>query len=161
MCFIPTREKEEEFTRESSEIESEYSDEAVADHLAAWRYLQSVSALGEKEILECHRLLQHRLRPDIAGMFRDCDVRVGIRVCPPHERVPELLEQWLEQYNNKPKTEKEIMKAHIEFEEIHPFEDGNGRVGRCILNWHRTKADMDLLIIHTGVEQYNYYDLFQ
>lgn len=55
-------------------------------------------------------------------------------------------------------SEEELSK--LEFEKIHPFEDGNGRVGRMLYNINRLNAGLDLHIIHEGKEQIEYYKWF-
>lgn len=59
---------------------------------------------------------------------------------PPSSRVPDEMEGFVEWFNNTAPGEKEEIKkpivrsaiAHLYFESIHPFEDGNGRIGRAI-----------------------------
>ena len=54
-------------------------------------------------------------------------------------------------------SEHEIKMSHVEFEEIHPFVDGNGRTGRILMNLYRIYMGFPILIIHTGKEQKEYY----
>ena len=63
---------------------------------------------------------------------RACDVRVGSRACPPHERVNFLLVQLFEEL---PVWGMDALAFYKAFEEIHPFVDGNGRTGKVLLNW--------------------------
>ena len=66
-----------------------------------------------------------------AGSFRNSNVRVGEHVAPQAHMIPELMTQlfgWL-----KESDEHMLLKScifHYEFEFIHPFSDGNGRMGR-------------------------------
>ena len=50
---------------------------------------------------------------------------------------------------------------HVIFEKIHPFRDGNGRVGRILYNIHRLLVGLPIHIIHEGVEQMEYYKWFE
>jgi len=54
---------------------------------------------------------------------------------------------------------KEIQKAHIEFENIHPFVDGNGRIGRMLMNWQALKAWLDPIVIKVE-DRFEYYKWF-
>jgi len=63
-------------------------------------------------------------------------------------------------------TPKEFMKdatgyakaVHIEFENLHPFLDGNGRIGRILYNLHRGRLKYPPHTIHEGEEQLRYYN---
>ena len=67
------------FLQQSNYIEKEYSDEALEDAKEAWVYAVSkdIESIDINYILEIHKLLLQRLRPDIAGKFRTCDVWIG------------------------------------------------------------------------------------
>lgn len=62
--------------------------------------------------------------------FRRLDVRVGVSLRPHWREVPERMAQWEKQLDAMTPEE-----AYREFEEIHPFRDGNGRTGKIIYNW--------------------------
>lgn len=146
-----------EFLVESNRIEEENSQDAHDDAFSAWGYLITQNKLDTGNILEAHRLLMWRLRNDIAGHLRKVPVRVGDWIAPNPGSVRRLLIQWLSEL----KKDEEIKQAHVAFEKIHPFEDGNGRIGRMIMNWQKVKADLPILVIHTGIEQQDYYKWFE
>lgn len=149
-----------EFLKQSNYIEGEYSDIAFLDALMAWDYLIKQDELNKDNILETHRILMERLNPRIAGKFRTVNVRVGNRICPSWTSIRNLMNGWKETAQKEPETENEIKLQHIWFEKIHPFEDGNGRIGRIILNWQRVRAGLPILIIKES-ERYKYYKWFE
>lgn len=149
---------EDEFIQQSNYIEGERSGAAFVDALEAWRFAKGCPKIGFPEILEIHRILMKRLRPDIAGNRRKVNVSVGGRMCPNPGSLGRLLFTLLDE--PRPTNERTIQEWHVKFEHIHPFEDGNGRVGRIILNWQRIKSGHPILAIHEGAEQMEYYSWF-
>lgn len=59
-----------------------------------------------------------------------------------------------------PKTGLEAIEWHVDFEKVHPFQDGNGRVGRLIYLWHCNKINIEP-IIWTKSNRQGYYGLFK
>lgn len=74
----------------------------------------------------------------IAPSAYERDIQRALFVPPPPDRTPELMVQ-LEQYINGENTEPKLIQCalvHYQFETIHPFADGNGRVGRLLIILH-------------------------
>lgn len=170
-----TKKELEEFIRESNYIEREYSDEAFEDAMKAWKYAESRETMTLESILEIHRLLMQRLRPDVAGQWRTCDVWIGGKkkkffgIQKIEEDMKDFIGGLPIFLPGKKETNENFAEfMHICFESRHPHEDGNGRTGRIIWNWHRLKMGLSLKIIHADIgdfygkgEQRAYYDLFK
>lgn len=90
-------------------------------------------------ILSLHKMLISNISDDIAGRFRRDNeyVRVGSHIAPAPKEVIKLLEKMLAEYNaaSHENIIKRIAKLHLTFEYVHPFNDGNGRIGRVINNY--------------------------
>ena len=92
--------------------------------------------IASRVILSAHKALMERggEKAD-PGYYRKQSVRVGNLVPPPPLRVPEAMTE-LERYINTDSTLPLLIKAglaHVQFETIHPFLDGNGRIGRLLI----------------------------
>jgi len=168
--------EEIEFLKESNAIEGEYSNEALEDaeeaFLFAYKYMMdNQEKINFDLILTTHKILMKRSNKRIAGKFRKCSIYVGTRTnyreCLKPEKIEEELCKWLKRGNvkflhsSKDTAIDEIERIHVEFENIHPFEDGNGRVGRILMNLQRIFSGMSVLIIHEGTEQQEYYKWFK
>ena len=149
-----------EWIIQSNQIENIYDEKEHLRSGMAWNELYlGVDKLTWDYILETHKQIMQHQRPDIAGKLRTVQVYVGDRKCPPPIMVGELMSQWLKQHA-KANTWPKIKKAHIAFEHMHPFEDGNGRTGRMIMNWQRVRlAGLKPLCIYAG-KRWDYYNCF-
>ncbi|MDR1850573.1 MAG: Fic family protein [Mycoplasmataceae bacterium] len=71
--------------------------------------------------------------PQETGKYRTSDVKVGNHYPPPNYKVHELMDNLIKNFQlRKILLIDDIAQFHIEFERIHPFRDGNGRIGRMI-----------------------------
>ncbi|MFA6995578.1 MAG: Fic family protein [Patescibacteria group bacterium] len=90
-------------------------------------------------ILLLHKMLIANIRDDVAGRFRTDNeyVRVGSHIAPGPKEVVGRLEKMLIEYNaaNHENIIRRLAKLHLTFEYVHPFVDGNGRIGRVINNY--------------------------
>jgi len=90
-------------------------------------------------ILTLHKMLVSNIQDEIAGRFREKNefVRVGNHIAPRPEEVVGLLIKMLVEYlaSSHENIIKRLAKLHLTFENIHPFIDGNGRIGRVINNY--------------------------
>ena len=155
-----------EFVVHSDYIENERSEEAHTDHLSAFDYIFALPKLTISDVLKTHAILMRRRNPRIAGKFRDCDVFIGgkrkyfISDQLFRDEVSSLLKK-INSVDVSGNKEEYAKHLHVVFEEIHPFEDGNGRVGRLLYNWHRVNLGLPLHIIREGEEQMEYYKWFK
>lgn len=100
---------------------------------------QAKYQLTEKFIKELHQTLKSgtsdaRLDWFAVGDYKRMPNEVGGKETTQPERVADELKKLLAEYNAvKEKTLEEIIDFHVRFESIHPFQDGNGRVGRLIM----------------------------
>ncbi|OGV92835.1 hypothetical protein A3B57_02280 [Microgenomates group bacterium RIFCSPLOWO2_01_FULL_47_10] len=123
----------------------------------------SDNPLTEEVITLLHQMLIGNIDESIAGRFRKEHeyVRVGTHVAPSPEHVSRLTENALLEYSGN-QTEyflEKIARFHLEFESIHPFNDGNGRIGRILINWQLLNLGFPPVIIRNKGKQ-KYYDSF-
>ena len=110
----------------------------VKNAFEAYEHLLELNPYLIKDMLKAHKMLMHDLTRE-AGTFRQGGVGVFagdrlVHMAPPAERVPQLIKElidWLK--NDKAHPLIKSCVFHYEFEFIHPFADGNGRMGRM---WH-------------------------
>lgn len=90
-------------------------------------------------ILSLHKMLISNIRDDVAGRFRSDNeyVRVASHIAPGPGELKDRLQEMLAKYNaaSHESIIKRIARLHLTFEYIHPFVDGNGRIGRVINNY--------------------------
>ncbi len=107
----------------------------VKNAVQAYDLLLSLDSKSEKDLLRAHQLMMKDLvtrngkyRDDGVGIFDGSEV---VHIAPPADRVPALMAdlfEWLKKSDVHPLIKSCVF--HYEFEFIHPFQDGNGRMGR-------------------------------
>lgn len=125
--------------------------------------LHSTEALTIQLILRWHGALLAGIRDDVSGRFRRAGewVRVGGHVGANPEFVPGLVEDALSLYHSRPSAHviDDIARFHCEFELIHPFVDGNGRIGRVIINKQLQAHGLPPVIVRAKNREADYYPL--
>lgn len=115
-------------------------------------------------MLSLHKMLISNIRDDIAGRFRQGNerVRVGSHIAPAAKEIFEMLTKMLSDYNagSHEHIIKRIAKLHLTFESIHPFIDGNGRIGRVINNYLLIREGFVPINIKF-IDRKKYYDAFK
>ena len=123
--------------------------------------------LSEPFIKTLHRTLKSGTsdsRKDwfAVGDYKKIPNEVGGRDTTAPEEVPTEMKQLLASYNRKPdKTLEDLIAFHVAFESIHPFQDGNGRVGRLILFKECLKNDIVPFIIDEDLKLFYYRGLHE
>ena len=152
---------------EGSTITLEETEDIIKNKIAPNKPLRDVQetinhsktffkALNEKKELSNHLILQWHeeifrdTKADIAGKLRDYLVKVGNYVAPDWQDLSKLMKEFIGWYNknkNIMNPVELVARAHYKFEKIHPFGDGNGRVGRLIIAYILKRNKYPLLII--------------
>lgn len=125
---------------------------SVRDHLQVKNYIDALSALKQmvvqksfsldhENICTLHSLLtKDEIEPTYCGSYRQENLTLATTtyIPPDYELLPSLLDELFAIYNNPHNYEdtqlEKIAAFHRNFERIHPFVDGNGRVGRFAMN---------------------------
>lgn len=142
---------------EGSKITLPDTRQILQDHLAPNKLLYQIKEteshakvflelIGKKakirgeSMLQWHNQLFVQTKPDIAGKYREYLVRVGSYNAPDWQDVEKLMDELAKFCNSAKMNAVELAaRAHYRFEKIHPFGDGNGRIGRLLMNhilWH-------------------------
>ena len=137
----------------------------VRNALKAYEQLGKWDPLKESDLLHAHGILTQGLLDD-SGRYRSKGVGIMggrnlIHMAPPSSRVPGLMKDlfnWLRRADEHPLIAGSVF--HYEFEFIHPFADGNGRMGRLwqtliLTQWNPLFADIPLeSMIHSNQQGY-------
>ena len=121
--------------------------------------------LDKENILFLHHKLLNGIDDDSSGRFRHGSewVKIGTYIAPAPELVVGLVTELLDEYNspNDLYFLDKIAKFHAGFEHIHPFCDGNGRIGRVIINLQLAQNNLPPIIIQNKSKHKEYYPLFR
>jgi len=151
------------FINESNLIEgiseTSCSSPYIVDHLEALENALRVDfEFTGHDIRQLHEILMRRVMKedlqDQIGKWRECEVTVGEDRGAPAWLIPRLMQYWCEW--GKIHHDSEAWKRHLDFEAIHPFADGNGRVGRIlwVVDWLRYGRGPSLISASKRVEYY-------
>lgn len=144
---------------ECSTITLEETREIIQDKIAPNKSLRDIKEteahnrvflqmLNKKEkitnllFLRWHKEIFGETKSDIAGRYRDYLVRVGPYLAPDWQEVQSLMNKLINFINKNSRKIHPVeltARIHYRFEKIHPFGDGNGRIGRLLMNnvlWH-------------------------
>jgi Fic family protein len=120
--------------------------------------------LSFEVILSLHKMLISNIRDDVAGRFRKDNefVRVANHIAPNPKEIEERLTKMLSEYNSASYENiiKRIAKLHLTFEYIHPFIDGNGRIGRVLNNYSLIREGFVPINIKF-IDRKKYYEAFK
>lgn len=133
-------------TLEMSEVENGFSKtkekKEVFQVLSGLKLAHSYQGEAKKELIyEIHEIVMDglttelgRFRSEPSAIFNNAGIAIYIPPLP--DKIPDLMAELIEFVNEINTDLISAPIAHFVFEKIHPFLDGNGRVGRILMNWH-------------------------
>lgn len=129
---------------------TERSQREVLNYFAGLRHIEKnakTKILNHEHVLRLHSIIAASVMDQgTAGRYRDIMVRVGKHVPPPPEQVSGLMRELLDWWNKEAPKWSPVLSSgiiHFQFEEIHPFADGNGRTGRMLALWELYRRGFD------------------
>ena len=137
------------------------------NHQTALNYLfdhiSKKEKIGEVLVLKLHSILMNGIHPD-AGIYRNHSVRItGVNL--PTANYMSIEKRMIGLMNQIKNKDKDIAafsaRIHSTFEQIHPFSDGNGRVGRLLMNAQLLEANFAPAVIRQQEKQLYYTYLYK
>lgn len=114
-------------------------------------------------MLLLHKMLIVNIDDSIAGRFRKNGefVRIGTHIAPAPEHVERMIEESMIEYSSNFQDYflDKVAHFHLNFEMIHPFNDGNGRIGRVLINYQLLRLGFPSIIIRDKEKQEYYRSL--
>lgn len=119
--------------------------------------------INKETILLLHQMLIGGINDKIAGRFRKIGeyVRVGTYVAPAPEQVERMIEAIILEYTSDLSNYfvDKVAKFHLDFENVHPFNDGNGRIGRALICFQIQRLGFPVITIRDR-DKKEYYQAF-
>lgn len=113
-----------------------------------FKNLQNNDELDERFIKKLNETINRDIKDTEGYRAVQVFIRGSEHIPPEPEKVPNLMMYYIYNYNHDEQDIFEkIARYHIEFEKIHPFEDGNGRTGRLLLNYELLKNNFPPVVI--------------
>jgi Fic family protein len=112
------------------------------DHYDAIRYVRELARdktpLTESDVRNLHGLVVRRSRPDIAGRYADLaryvHTETGRHDFPSPAEIPALMGDFIKELSAAADAPETAFSTHLRLVDIHPFNDGNGRTARLLMN---------------------------
>lgn len=128
-------------------------------HSTRWLLSQKLSF---SKLEQLHKILMEDLLPLDKQGFRKIQVWIGgtffRKTCPAPYEIRTKLRKWFEKVNSmEDPTVDEVWQSHLAFEHIHPFVDGNGRIGRLLWLWLRHKHKLGYGVVLDVTKNEFYY----
>lgn len=123
-------------------------------------YLAAKKPVNEELILKLHGMLMNGIRQD-AGFYRRHGVRIVGADLPTanHLTVPKRMEELGVDLHRSKDIIEHVATLHARFEQIHPFSDGNGRVGRLLMHAMLLRENMPPVVIRPEKKRLYYSSL--
>ena len=123
--------------------------------------IENKEDFDEKLIKKINETINKDIKDTIGYRTVQVFIRGSEHVPPSPEKIPNLMNYFIYNYNNDTDDiYTKIAKYHIEFEKIHPFEDGNGRTGRLLINYELIKNDLPPVVISKD-DRVKYFELIR
>lgn len=113
-----------------------------------FEHLKNDEYFDDRFIKKLNETINHNINDTEGYRAVQVFIRGSEHIPPAPEKIPNLMNYFIYNYNNEEQDIfYKIAKYHIEFEKIHPFEDGNGRTGRLLLNYELLKNNLPPVVI--------------
>lgn len=123
--------------------------------------LKNKEEFSEKMIKKINEIINKDIKDTEGYRKIQVYIRGSEHIPPSPEKIPNLMTYFVYNYNNNDDDIfNKIARYHIEFEKIHPFEDGNGRTGRLLINYELMKNNIAPVVI-SKEERTHYFELLK
>lgn len=133
-------------TLEFSQVEKGFSKQSEKKEIFqifdGLKFVRSYNGEATQQfICQIHEIVMDGLTTELGGLRSEQSAifntaGVAIYITPSPEKLPGLIAEFINYINKIGIHLSNVAIAHFAFEKIHPFLDGNGRVGRILMNWH-------------------------
>ena len=124
-----------------------------------FKNLQSKDGFDERFIKKLNETINRDIKDTEGYRTVQVFIRGSEHIPPAPEKIPNLMNYFVYNFNHDEEDVfTKIARYHIEFEKIHPFEDGNGRTGRLLLNYELIKNSVTPVVI-TKDDRVKYFEL--